>query len=159
MKQPKSSISQWIVLHPYLVGTFILFIALLVASPYLLDAFWGNARIIFYGRVVDENGNGVEGAEVTMNVAAIKRLSIPVPFAVNQTGWIVKAVTAQGGNFTVRGGNGISIQLVDIKKSGYGLFILTQSGSNFVYTSQFAGVAPYRPDPRHPAIFRLPHLK
>lgn len=137
------------------VGVLVLF----CMSPYLLDALWGNVPIVFYGRVVDESGKGVPGAVVTMDVVAMKRLSVPVPFAPNQTGWLVKAVTGQNGEFIVHGGRGTSIELIDIKKANHGLAVLTQSGGDFTYTSRINGVLPYHPDPAHPAIFRLPHLK
>ena len=146
-----------IVPRPY-VGILVLLIAMLAMSPRLLDLFWGNVPITFYGRVVDESGKGVAGAEVTMNVSAIKRLSVPVPFGAHQTWWPVNAVTGKDGTFEIHGGRGISIQLVEIKKSGYGLFILTRSGANFVYTSDAQGVTPYHPDRKNPALFRLPHL-
>lgn len=137
----------------------IALVCLMFASPYILDVWQGNAPIVFYGMVVDEAGAGVSGAEITMNVLATKRLALPVPFADNQTGWMVKTTTDASGRFKVYGGRGTSIEMTDIKKAGYGMPTLTKSGGNFVYTSQFAGVAPYRPDPQHPAIFRLPHLK
>ena len=148
-----------ILLRPYFVGILGLLIALLAASPYLLDIFWGNVPITFYGRVVDESGKGVAGAEVTMRVSALERLSVPVPFGAHQTSWPVKAVTGKDGTFQIRGGRGISIQLVEIRKPGYGLYILTQSGANFVYTSDAQGVMPYQPDRQNPALFRRPHLK
>jgi len=147
-------------IHRYIFGiTGVALICLFIASPYILDVLQGNVRIVFYGRVVDETGRAVSGAEVTMNVLATKRLAIPAPFAENQTGWMVRATTDASGSFTLYGGRGLSIEMTDVKKVGYGTPTLTKSGGNFIYTSQYSGVPPYRPDPQHPAIFRLPHLK
>ena len=94
-----------------------------------------------------------------MHVVAEKRLSIPVPFAPNQTGWLVKVTTDKDGGFTIAGQRGTVLNLEDIKKAGYGVATLTRSGDTFVYTSRIDGVTPYHPDPQHPAVFRLPRLK
>jgi len=121
-----------ILLRPYFAGILVLFIALLAASPRLLDVFWGNVPITFYGRVVDESGKGVADAEVTMRVSAVDRLSVPVPFGAHQTSWPVTAVTGEDGTFEIRGGRGISIQSVEIKKTA--LRLTTHFGRQSVVT-------------------------
>src|SRR5689334_19468157 len=88
------------------VAVLSILIGFIVASPFLLDALWGNVPIVFYGRIVDDSGNPVVGAEVSMHVLAQKRLHLPVPFASSQTGWAANATTGVNGRFVIHGGRG-----------------------------------------------------
>src|SRR5690242_11282018 len=129
-------------------------VALTIAAPFILDAVWGNVPMVFYGRVVDENGRGVGGAQVSMQVVAERRLQIPAMFSSSHTGWATNAVTDESGNFVVRGVRGIYLKLNDVSKPGYGQVTVEGTGSEFYYSSS-TGTAIYHPDPARPAIFHL----
>lgn len=133
-------------------------VALVCASPYLLDALWGNVPIVFYGRVVDESGKGVPGAVVTMNVLAQMRLQIPAPFAPSQTGWLVTATTGPGGCFVIHGGRGTDLVIVSVEKSGFDKGVYGPGRSDFSYSPN-PGVPRFRPNRSAPEIFHVRHLR
>lgn len=133
-------------------------VCLLLASPYILDVLQGNVRIVFYGRVIDETGKGVPGAEVTMNVLATKRLAIPVPFGPSQTGWLVKATTGPDGDFVIDGGRGTDLIIISVEKPGFEKGVYGHGPSDFTYAPN-PGVSRYRPNRSRREIFEIRHLR
>jgi|GEM_PF-3708112 len=129
---------------------------LLCLSPYFLDAVWGNVPIVFYGRVVDETGKGVPDVEVTMNVIAMKRLSIPVAFAPNQTGWLVKSITDKNGDFVLHGGRGIALNIVSATKAGFADGVYGPGPGHFSYSPN-PGVSRFQPNRSRPEILEIRH--
>lgn len=89
---------------------------------YFMSAAWdrlcGNYPIRFYGRVVDANGVGVPGVDVTVQVLYSNAPVVPVMFgrAEHIRKRIIRSDSA--GNFELTTGSGYSLSIVGIHKSG-----------------------------------------
>ncbi len=82
----------------------------------------------FYGRVVDENGNGVEGATVKFSYTRFDLMQPQYLFLGNGQ----LSVTSDGqGNFAIRGVKGYGF-IVDVRKNGYYGSTNNFQGSNIV---------------------------
>jgi hypothetical protein len=139
-----------------IAAVLTIFIAILAASPFLLDALWGNVPILFYGRIVDDNGHPVAGAAVSMHVIARKRLQLPIPFSSGQTGWTVRTTTDSEGRFFIRGGRGIELNMIAVEKPGYTWASSSIGrGSPYDYSSKTGSATIYHPDADVPEVYVL----
>lgn len=102
-----------------------------------------NVPITFYGKVIDQNGQPVEDAKVSLLVVIshLERLDT------EQKSFNVE--TDQNGDFTVTGFIANAIDAVSITKEGYKLS--TKAERTFV----FGSIPTYTPDPRNPVVFRM----
>jgi len=140
--------------HPFLI-VGIAIACLLISSPYLLEILQGDAPIVFYGQILDESEHGVPGVEVTMQVLATKRLAVPVPFAPNQTGRLVKTVTDENGKFVINGGRGTDLIMRSARKAGYSHDLYGPSRGEYTYSSGTAYVPRFTPNASKPEVFHL----
>jgi hypothetical protein len=100
---------------------------------------WGRTPIKFYGRVVDEAGRAIEGADIDYSLTD----SSP------EGRTMYHMVSGSDGNFTIKDAKGKNL-IVRVSKNGYYQFIDSRRGF------QYAGVGGnFSPDPNHPEIFRL----
>lgn len=155
MRRPNlSGALKFFMRHPiFIVGIAIA--CLLALSPYLLEIMQGDVPIVFYGQILDESEHGVPGVEVTMQVLATKRLAVPVPFAPNQTGWLVKTVTDKDGKFVVNDGRGTALIILSARKAGYSHDLYGPSRGDYTYSSGTAYVPRFTPNPSKPEVFHL----
>jgi hypothetical protein len=101
----------------------------------------------FYGRVVDENGNGVAGATVQVSASQFNILKAADMFVE------AKKMTLQTdprGNFSVTGLRGYSL-VIHVEKEGY--FTSSKNPSGFGYVG--APKQNFRGNPQEPVIFQL----
>jgi hypothetical protein len=97
--------------------------------------------ITFYGKVVDEKGTPIEGADVRLHPAD----------DMNGGSKDYERFTDESGLFSITGVHGLGIS-VDITKKGY--YPLPQSSGTFGYVKEAGGSPPY-PHSNNPAIFIL----
>src|SRR5688500_16477138 len=75
----------------------------LLALMFLCDTLVGNRFLSFYGRVVDEAGNGIAGVQIKVQVTTYSRISVPfVPFGDNKQHHERILVTDKNGDFSIR---------------------------------------------------------
>ncbi len=101
----------------------------------------------FYGRVVDENGDGVPGATVEVSASQFNILKAAEMFVEAKK---LKLQTDPLGNFSVTGLRGYSL-VVRVEKDGY--FTSAENPSGFGYVG--APKQNFRGDPQKPVVFRL----
>jgi hypothetical protein len=101
-----------------------------------------NTPIVFYGKVVNEKGNPINGAKIVMYAA-------DNPY---MPGSKYERTSDAGGLFSINGIHGIGLS-VDVSKEGY--YRLPQSVGNFGYAVQGGDEKPPHPDPKDPAVFIL----
>jgi len=98
--------------------------------------------IRFYGKVVDENGNPVNGAKIAISAA-------DVYFG---TGSAYERTSNSDGLFSIEGIHGMGLT-VSVSKEGY--YELPQSQGNFAYAFSPGNELPPHPGAADPAIFVL----
>jgi hypothetical protein len=102
-----------------------------------------NVPIAFYGKVVDQNGQSVGGAKVSLLV---------VVSHVEQYDTETRPVTLEtdeNGNFTLSGYTAYAIDKIAVEKKGYGLSKKT------TLSYVFGGTPTYAPDPNNPVVFKM----
>ena len=100
--------------------------------------------ITFYGKVVDEKGNPIAGAEVDVSVA-------DRPFDIVKGGTDFKRNTDLQGLFSISGVHGLGVNITASKK---GYYNIPKSSGRFGYVSG-SGCDPPHPNPKAPAILML----
>ena len=117
-----------------------------------------DTTIRFYGKVVDQHGQPVEGVEVVGEVPTYRFA------AKSKGGWVgsnfIKASSSADGTFELKGAAGYSLSLVKISKPGYVLPVsvqqkqCTEEPYHYQYT-KLGDYTPYRPDAAHPEVIRM----
>lgn len=100
-----------------------------------------NVPIVFYGKVEDQFGNPVVGAEITGSTIIYSGTS-----SGSKT---VTATSDSNGNFTLDAGKGESLGVM-LRKPGYEL---ATTGTDFKYSHLFENY--YVPDPRNPTVIKM----
>jgi hypothetical protein len=103
---------------------------------------WIMTPITFYGKIVDEKNNPVEGAKVVMSAA-------DQPYG---KGSEYDRSSDADGLFSISGIHGVGL-LVNVSKEGY--YSLPQSWGNFGYALQGGDLKSPHSDPHDPAVFVL----
>jgi hypothetical protein len=139
------------------------FLVLSVASAFVAipilgqfdDAYHGrqNTKIDFYGKVLDQDGNPIEKAEVYIDLLAGEWKTVPSmpgqPFVALRTVRIA-GETGAGGAFTLRNLTGHGIEIKSITKEGYEES--KQIKRSYYYS---ATAEPFQSDPKDPVLFVL----
>jgi len=76
-----------------------------------------DAEMFFYGRVVDQDGNGIEGAKINYNVERAGALMADNSVANNNSKRA--AISLGGGAFSIEGERGLTLRIGLIEKVGY----------------------------------------
>lgn len=117
-------------------------------------------RLSFYGVVVDEEGAGVGGAQVTLHTAQAAKDALGYKIAKGSEVYR-KLVTDASGRFELEGTDGNCLSVLEIKRPGYAwvhevfrdpLKRVPSDNRSYLYDSQ--GEC-YLPDQSRPAIFPL----
>ena len=107
--------------------------------------------INFYGRVLDDQGKPVEGAEVLLHISRFG----PVPTAMWTSVAILKLVSDDKGNFSIQGERGRSIYIADIKRNHYDNAPFKNSNTERCFYFDRELHVPFIPDPKNPIIYHL----
>jgi hypothetical protein len=102
-----------------------------------------NVPVHFYGKVVDQSGQPVEGAKISL---------LMVISLVEQYDTATQPVTLQTdqkGNFTLAGYTAYGITKITVAKEGYELSKKT------ILSYKFGIIPTYTPDPKNPVVFRM----
>lgn len=102
-----------------------------------------NVPITFYGKVVDQSGQPVEGVKISLLVV-ISHLE-----KYDAQTQPVTLETDQKGNFTLNGYIAYGINIVSIEKDGYEL------SKKVILSYNFGLVPTYTPDRNNPVVFRM----
>ena len=89
----------------------------LIARP-IWERICGNSPIAFYGKIVDDNGNGVAGVEVNFDILYSDQRAIPVPFGRVEKQRHESVTTDARGDFALKGVYGYSVYLTPAKYRG-----------------------------------------
>lgn len=108
-----------------------------------------DTSIHFYGRVVDQNGDPVEGARVAVG---IRRFSLFGPFFMGSKN--LRAFTDREGHFDVWELRGSQLFIGEISREGYE-FIRNENRNNDFTFKGLPGEPVFIPDKNDPVIFRL----
>ena len=103
---------------------------------------WIMTPITFYGKVVDQNGNPVAGANVLMT-------ALDHPLSQGST---YAKQSDSNGLFTIWGIHGAALQ-VNVSKEGY--YTVPESWGDFAYAARVGTQKPAHPDRSDPAVFVL----
>jgi hypothetical protein len=112
-----------------------------------------NVPIRFYGRVVDDQGVGVPGVQVSGEVSSEDPFHVPMPWTSSRRWKAFGASTDDSGNFTVEGLRGMNLFIKQITKRGYTMDLNGRYGFN--YASPDGTTPVYRPDPNQPVVFKV----
>jgi hypothetical protein len=113
--------------------------------------------IRFYGRVVDQSGQPVAGADVTLEIDRHHGgpLRLPALFGPPEGTTITRhIVTDSAGAFTVRD-RGYELIIVDVKKDLYGRLL---QGHGYAFEDGWVGSPRFFPNAQSPEIFILQSL-
>lgn len=104
--------------------------------------------VSFFGRVVDQDGNGIAGVQILMSV---RQWGLGGTF----DSWGNKfpkfnRVTDSNGSFSLEGTSGDSLTVESVSKNGYRLSTKTQMGYGYGESS-----APHHPDQQNPIIIKM----
>ena len=110
-----------------------------------------DARINFYGKVLDDHDQPVQGAEVMLQISRFS----PNPAAVWTAVVGLSLKTDKDGNFMVHGERGSSLFVAKIKKEHYDTspFGHTKTERGFHYDQELH--VPYVPDSQNPVVYHL----
>jgi len=116
----------------------------------------------FWGKVIDQQGNPVEGVELIAQVPTQRY--IPTAKGGYRTSTGLKAVSAADGSFHFAGGEGFSLSINSITKAGYAMPIRVQLEKpelvyHYCYTNHGTRDPLFTPDPARPEIIRLWKMK
>ena len=78
----------------------------------------GNYRIDYFGRVVDEQGNGVAGVSVTFRIIYSNGTVKPGMFGRSENFLLVTSVSDTNGDFSISGQYGYVIEVHEVRKGG-----------------------------------------
>ena len=115
-----------------------------------------NQRVLFYGKVVDQNGDPVVGAELRATVVSRTGVGTALVTGEDQSKKALDAVTDESGRFMLDGGTGFGLLLDKIEKPGYVLKPYTKS--QFMYGQLLRDPTSSRfhhPDRAKPVVFRM----
>jgi hypothetical protein len=130
--------------------TALLLVGILCALPRGCDLLWGNAPMTAYGKVIDQMGNAVPGADVTFQGRAMARLQLPILWTwPRESTWQIHTHTSNDGSFILHGGWGQRMYWASIDKSGYSQGIVPGS---FYFGSESAKNT-LSSTAQHPAVF------
>jgi hypothetical protein len=93
-------------------------VAVLLAGRSLWRAICGNSPIAFYGRVVDDRGNGLAGVDITFEGFYSDRPVIPAPHFGSDKRWRRTVLTDHNGDFELRGVYGHSVRSASARSGG-----------------------------------------
>ena len=110
-----------------------------------------NVAVRFYGRVVDEQGAGVPGVQVSGEVWSEALFHVAVPWTSSSRWKAFRVATDDSGNFTVEGFRGVHLHFNQITKRGYTADLSGMFGFNY---DRSYGFPMHQPDPAHPVLFR-----
>lgn len=110
-----------------------------------------DAQILFYGKVVDQDGNPVSGAEINATVTYYAGLSTAKMFVVegNDGERQLTINTDSEGRFLISGGKGRSL-VITVAKEGY---VSPEYDSRYIYDPEERNR--HQPDPQKPVAFTL----
>ena len=116
----------------------------------------------FWGKVIDQFGNPVEGVELIAQVPTQRY--IPTAKGGFRTSTGLKAVSAADGSFHFAGAEGFSLSIKSITKAGYAMPIRVQLEKpelayHYCYTNHGTREPLFTPDPARPEIIRLWKMK
>lgn len=107
-----------------------------------------NAPVNFYGRVIDQESNGVAGVHILMHVRQWSLDAMADPWGNKFPKF--DRITDSNGNFSLENVNGDSLTFESIVKDGYRLSPKTLKGYGFGNVSN-----PFHSDPQNPVIIKM----
>jgi hypothetical protein len=127
----------------------------LSAFAQLDDEFHGrqNATINFYGKVVDQDGNPLEGAKINIDIIVGEWRVVPENSSQTFVGTRIDKLTVQSGSdgaFHLLDFTGHGIEIKSVKKDGYRLSL--KAVRSYAYS---ATAEPFHPDANNPVVFRM----
>jgi len=109
------------------------------------------ARIDFFGKVVDEQDNPVQGASVKIHMRYYQWFNYGNYFT-GRRDWTTR--TNNNGEFSVKGERGFTLSIDSIRKQGYdSTWVFIKGNNYFEYEPSLA--RQFRPDSKSPVIYRL----
>jgi len=115
-----------------------------------------NQRILFYGKVLDQNADPVAGARIKATAVSRTGAARVLATGEGQSKNQLEATTAQNGRFKMDGGKGFALNFKKIECDGY--VLSPQTESQFMYGQLLRDPVSSRfhhPDPAKPVIFRM----
>jgi hypothetical protein len=109
-----------------------------------------NIPITFYGRVLDQDGNGIAGVQIVLHVRQWHLDATADPWGNKFPKF--ERVTDSNGNFSLENTSGDSLSIESVSKEGYQLSPKAPNG--FGYGSENVP-DPIHPDPQNPVIIRM----
>ncbi len=147
-----------------LLALGLILLAIAVSGAFVWDMVEGNAWFNFYGRVVDEHGNGMPGCMITLKITKSDFFSMPVLFVGGPMTheFETNIVSDANGNFQLRFGHGSDIFVSHLRKAGY-QFVTDErtprgrlNSLNWTtFNTQAVGGPTALPSPDHPATYVL----
>jgi len=131
-----------------IVAVIIIAIGIFVfLAPYIgycLFMVSNNARVDFYGRILDQNSNPIDGARVMVQIHATPTLLTPEINTIN-------LLSDTNGCFSVKRQTGTILSVYSIDKSGYE--VSGRETRNFNYGHHYG--TSHVSDPKNPDLFRV----
>jgi len=122
-----------------------------------------DTHVRFWGRVLDQNSDPVEGATIKASVTTLRMIKVEGGY---REFTILTAQSAADGTFMLDGADGFSLSIRQLSKDGYVLPSAYQAGTRwggatyfYCYKSIDGMEIAFRPDPSRPMIFHLWKLK
>jgi hypothetical protein len=79
---------------------------------------YGNYTFTFYGRIVDEKGQGIQGATVKLKLLYSDGIALPVMYGRQQRIRELTAITANDGSYRFGPLTGYAVSIIGVKKPG-----------------------------------------
>jgi len=93
----------------FILAGLALILLLLLPGYFAWQWICGNVPISFYGRVVDDEGKGVPGVQITFRFLYSSAPVMPVMYGQNERRWFTTVTTDTTGNFDVNHVYGYSV--------------------------------------------------
>jgi hypothetical protein len=107
-----------------------------------------NQPISFFGKVIDQDGDPIPGAKVTLKIRYMKTVG---SVGIGDTFAEPSLTTGTDGQFALTDAKGSLLVLKALTKEGYEPSPKAFNGTYWYWRDK----NPYRPDPSHPEIFRM----
>jgi hypothetical protein len=142
-----------------IAGIVLLALTLCWVLPRAADAVVGNTSILFYGKVVNEAGVPVEGAEVKAQLLANDRLLVGGPIRE-----LISAKSDAGGRFILRSNRGTSLEIQTIRRpenpDPMSMWYPSEKQRGYFLYSSFSPVPGHTqffvPERDRPEVFQMP---
>lgn len=108
-----------------------------------------NVPINFYGKVIDQNGAAVAGAQVNTSIRLVKE---PIPGMIGDSFDKSTLITASDGTFALVGKVGEFLSIKDVVKDGYVTSGKLRTSTFWYYESEERR---FRPNPAVPVVFTI----